>query len=123
MHSVFTNFEFCNKYFSTFTVTFSFDPALHLVKDQSTGAYKLQLCIGLAMSGMLTMAHCSDVSNQANFQDVVQYFCGKWGLAFSNIFLFLYAEGCCITYLIVLGDQLDQSEHHPHYTLSSFILI
>ena len=69
------------------------------------------MCIGLVLIGQFCMAYCSDLCKKNTYQDVVYHFCGTLGLISCNILIVVYVCGTCITMLVVLGDQMDQSEY------------
>ena len=65
---------------------------------------------------MLILAFLTDTNKSANFQDVVYSMCGKRWQTINSICIILYMFGCCITFFIIIGDQLDQG-------IDEFILV
>ena len=62
----------------------------------------------IALVGLHYLASGARESATGTYQDVVNELCGrKFGLL-SMTFIMLYTFGCCITFQIVLGDQLDR---------------
>ena len=70
----------------------------------------MQFALLLVQSGLLVMAYCSDVARQDTYQDVVNLFCGKIGLYICRLFIAVHNTGACITFLVIIGDQLDQGK-------------
>jgi len=69
----------------------------------------IQLFLVLIIFGaLLILAFLTDTNKSANFQDVVYSMCGKRWQTINSICIILYMFGCCITFFIIIGDQLDQ---------------
>lgn len=58
---------------------------------------------------LIILAYCTDKMKSANFQDVIYSMCGKRWQTINSLCIILYMFGCCITFFIIIGDQLDQS--------------
>lgn len=69
----------------------------------------MQLVIVIIIIGaFLILAFLTDKKNSANFQDVVYGQCGKVWQAINSVCIIFYMFGCCITFLIIIGDSIDQ---------------
>ncbi len=62
----------------------------------------------MVQTGIVLIAYCSDIVRRNSYQDVVEEFTGKFGLFFCNIFIVVHDFGACVTFLVILADQLDQ---------------
>lgn len=63
------------------------------------------------IGALLILAYLTDKKKSANFQDVVYSQCGKRWQTINSLCIIIYMFGCCITFFIIIGDQLDQSKH------------
>jgi sodium-coupled neutral amino acid transporter 7/8 len=65
----------------------------------------------IIVGALLILAYCTDSNQSSNFQDVIYSMCGKKWQTINSLCIILYMFGCCITFFIIIGDQLDQSKH------------
>ncbi|XP_019628038.1 PREDICTED: putative sodium-coupled neutral amino acid transporter 7 isoform X1 [Branchiostoma belcheri] len=56
----------------------------------------------------LIMAYCSDLCRVSTYQDVVQTVCGRNAGILCDLAIILYTFGTCITFIIIVGDQVDK---------------
>ena len=66
----------------------------------------------VALVGLHFLAMGARESATGTYQDVVSAMCGRKFGILSMSFIILYTFGCCITFQIVLGDQLDRIAFH-----------
>lgn len=59
-------------------------------------------------SAIIVLAQCSDSTNSSSMQDTLAGLCGEKSLKLCAITVVIYSFGCCITFLIVIGDQFDR---------------
>ncbi|XP_043268740.1 putative sodium-coupled neutral amino acid transporter 7 isoform X1 [Venturia canescens] len=72
-------------------------------------ASMVQLIFLVFVAGTLViLAYCSDVTNTSNMQDTLAGLCGKRALIICGLCVSLYSFGCCLTFLIIVGDQFDR---------------
>ena len=57
---------------------------------------------------LVILANCSDVTNTTTMQSTFAGLCGPNSLFFCGICVAIYSFGCCVTFLIVIGDQFDR---------------
>lgn len=57
---------------------------------------------------LLVLALCADIKRSSTYQDVVSSMCGPRGRVFCEVCIILYCFGACITFLIVIGDQMEK---------------
>ena len=62
------------------------------------------------VAAMLILAYCSDVACSATYQDVMYTICGRRVQLVTAFSIAVYSYGTCITFLIIIGDQLDNCE-------------
>ena len=67
------------------------------------------------ISGLVTLAYCSQASNERTYQEVVWAVCGKLTGVLCEVAIATYTFGTCIAFLIIIGDQQDKSEVPPQY--------
>lgn len=69
----------------------------------------MQTCLLIIIVGaLLILAYLTDNKKSANFQDVVYGQCGKKWQTINSLCIILYMFGCCITFFIIIGDQIDR---------------
>ncbi|XP_070552945.1 sodium-coupled neutral amino acid transporter 7-like [Ptychodera flava] len=66
------------------------------------------ILVVFAAIAMLVLAYCSDIHQSKTYETAVAALCGKTTLVACQITVILYAFGTCITFLIIIGDQLDK---------------
>lgn len=57
---------------------------------------------------MIVLVYCAQVHSSASYQDVVLACCGRATHKLCSLVVALYSFGTCITFLIIIGDQLDK---------------
>lgn len=69
----------------------------------------VQLAFLVFITGALViLAHCSDVTNTSSMQDTLAGLCGTKALLVCGICVAVYSFGCCLTFVIIVGDQFDR---------------
>ena len=66
------------------------------------------------IGALIILCYCTEKTQSSNFQDVVYSICGKKWQTINSICIILYMLGCCITFFIIIGDQLDQSKNQSY---------
>jgi sodium-coupled neutral amino acid transporter 7/8 len=66
--------------------------------------------VSIIFGALLILAYLTDNNKSANFQDVVYGQCGKRWQTVNSLCIIFYMFGCCVTFFIIIGDQLDQSK-------------
>ncbi|XP_014671427.1 PREDICTED: putative sodium-coupled neutral amino acid transporter 7 isoform X2 [Priapulus caudatus] len=56
---------------------------------------------------LIVLAYCSDVACCSTYQEVVETMCGKRAWLTCSLLIAVYCFGCCITFLIIIADQID----------------
>ncbi|XP_057339053.1 sodium-coupled neutral amino acid transporter 7-like [Microplitis mediator] len=57
---------------------------------------------------LVTLANCSDITKTSSLPDTVAGLCGPKTLILSGICVTIYSFGCCLTFIIVIGDQFER---------------
>ncbi|KYN29014.1 PREDICTED: putative sodium-coupled neutral amino acid transporter 7 [Trachymyrmex cornetzi] len=57
---------------------------------------------------LVILASCSNGTSTDTMQDTFAGLCGSKSLAFCGICVAVYSFGCCLTFLIIVGDQFDR---------------
>ncbi|XP_008549124.1 sodium-coupled neutral amino acid transporter 7 [Microplitis demolitor] len=57
---------------------------------------------------LVTLANCSDMTKTSSLPDTVAGLCGPKTLILSGICVTIYSFGCCLTFIIVIGDQFER---------------
>ncbi|XP_072757109.1 sodium-coupled neutral amino acid transporter 7 [Anoplolepis gracilipes] len=59
-------------------------------------------------AALVILASCSDSTGSNTMQDAFAALCGYRSLIFCGICVAIYSFGCCLTFLIIVGDQFDR---------------
>ncbi|KYM75365.1 Putative sodium-coupled neutral amino acid transporter 7 [Atta colombica] len=59
-------------------------------------------------ASLVILASCSNSTGTDTMQDTFAGLCGSKSLAFCGICVAVYSFGCCLTFLIIVGDQFDR---------------
>ena len=62
------------------------------------------------MTALIILANTSDIKRSATLQDVMGEVAGRAGRLSTSIIVAVYTFGTCITFLIIIGDQVDRQE-------------
>ncbi|XP_076244781.1 sodium-coupled neutral amino acid transporter 7 [Calliopsis andreniformis] len=57
---------------------------------------------------LVILANCSDITNTSTMQTMFAKFCGQKLLFLCALCVTIYSFGCCLTFLIIIGDQFDR---------------
>lgn len=69
----------------------------------------IQLCfLVFIIAALIILAKCSDLTNSCSMQDAFAQLCGQKYLFFCGLCVICYSFGCCLTFLIIIGDQFDR---------------
>lgn len=59
-------------------------------------------------AALLILANCSDFTYTDTMQDMFAGLCGSKLLIFCGVCVAVYSFGCCLTFIIIVGDQFDR---------------
>ncbi|KAI4488690.1 hypothetical protein M0802_011398 [Mischocyttarus mexicanus] len=59
-------------------------------------------------AALIVLANCSDFTDSNTIQDTLATLCGPKSLYICALCVAIYSFGCCLTFLIIIGDQLDR---------------
>lgn len=59
-------------------------------------------------AALVILANCSDITNTSTMQDMFSKFYGTKSLFLCAFCIMIYSFGCCLTFLIIIGDQFDR---------------
>lgn len=83
-----------------------------LAFDRSGGiiaAVFIQLILLLFITAaLIILAACSDLTKTSSMQDTLAGLCGPRALILCGICVTIYSFGCCLTFIIIIGDQFDR---------------
>ena len=64
--------------------------------------------IVIVVGAMYMLSYCAEKSQSGSFQDIICGMCGEKWLTLNSLCIIFYMFGCCVTFLILIGDQLEQ---------------
>ncbi|XP_038068401.1 putative sodium-coupled neutral amino acid transporter 7 [Patiria miniata] len=85
----------------------NFPSAYQAAGGVAVGTIMQVLFLFLIFSSLLVLAVCSDVRNSNSYQDMMQSMCGTAGNIACAVCVIIYCFGTCVTFFIIMGDQLD----------------
>ncbi|KZC04073.1 PREDICTED: putative sodium-coupled neutral amino acid transporter 7 [Dufourea novaeangliae] len=59
-------------------------------------------------AALVILAKCSDITNTSTMQNMFAEFYGHRSLFFCALCVTVYSFGCCLTFIIIVGDQFDR---------------
>ncbi|XP_043473284.1 putative sodium-coupled neutral amino acid transporter 7 [Leptopilina heterotoma] len=59
-------------------------------------------------SALVVLANCSDITETCTMQNTFAGLCGSKSLILCGVCVAIYSFGCCLTFLIIIGDQFDR---------------
>ncbi|CAK9821397.1 Putative sodium-coupled neutral amino acid transporter 7 [Anthophora retusa] len=59
-------------------------------------------------AALIILANCSDVTNTSSMQDMFAKLYGRKSLFLCALCITIYSFGCCLTFIIIVGDQFDR---------------
>ena len=68
----------------------------------------LQILAVFIFGSMMVLIYCAQKHSSATYQDVVFACCGRGIRNLCSVAIAVYSFGTCITFLIIIGDQLDK---------------
>ncbi|KAA0183914.1 putative amino acid transporter ixodes scapularis amino acid transporter [Fasciolopsis buskii] len=61
-----------------------------------------------SIGSLIILAYCADINTSGSYQETVEACCGvRWNMVCSLV-IAAYSFGCCVTYLIIIGDLWDK---------------
>ena len=75
----------------------------------------LQVLLVWIVGALLILAHCADQTGATTLQEVLEGVYGRLGLYACSAVVALYCLGCCITFLIIIGDQFDRGTRSMYF--------
>lgn len=86
----------------------NFPAAFNMAGGVTAGLVMQMFMLVFIISGLVTLAYCSQVSNESTYQEVVRAVCGRVMGVLCEVAIAVYTFGTCIAFLIIIGDQLDK---------------
>ncbi|XP_037552140.1 putative sodium-coupled neutral amino acid transporter 7 [Nematolebias whitei] len=86
----------------------NFPAAFSMAGGVTAGVMLQMFMLIFIITGLVILAYCSLVSNEATYQEVVRATCGKVTGVLCDVAIAVYTFGTCIAFFIVIGDQLDR---------------
>ncbi|KAM9408816.1 sodium-coupled neutral amino acid transporter 7 isoform 1-T2 [Pholidichthys leucotaenia] len=86
----------------------NFPAAFSMAGGITAGVLLQMFMLIFIISGLVVLGYCSQVSNEATYQEVVRATCGKVTGVLCEVAIAIYTFGTCIAFFIVIGDQLDR---------------
>ena len=62
----------------------------------------------IVVGAMYMLSYCAEKSQSSSFQDIICGMVGARWQTLNSLCIIFYMFGCCVTFLILIGDQLEQ---------------
>lgn len=85
-----------------------------------SGTITQLVLVAIVGIGMGILTYCTHVSGAQSFQQLVRFFAGQRAATLTSISIVLYSYGACLTFIIIIGDQVDRvlaSVYGPDFCL------
>ena len=66
--------------------------------------------VPFCIAGLTILSYCSELTQSSSYELVMERMWGVWARVVLEICIAIYCFGVCITYLIVIGNQFEDSE-------------
>ncbi|XP_042196270.1 putative sodium-coupled neutral amino acid transporter 7 [Callorhinchus milii] len=86
----------------------NFPYAFYMAGGVAAGIGLQMALLVFIVGGLLVLAHCSRLSGETTYQEVVRAVCGPVTGTICDILIVIYTFGTCIAFLIIIGDQLEK---------------
>lgn len=90
----------------------NFPAAFHEAGGVVTGVAVQIFLLCFIIPALLILAYCSDWDGSKTLQEVLAFTWGRKAEKITSFCVALYCFGTCITFLIIIGDQFDRSNHN-----------
>ena len=71
----------------------------------------LQALIPFILISLITLAYCTEMTQSSSYEMMMGKMWGAWARITAEICIAIYCFGCCVTYLVVIGEQIEDSEY------------
>jgi len=86
----------------------NFPHAFHAAGGVESALSVQVVLLAFACSTLIILAYCADANKSPTYQDVIKSCLGSKFHILSSICIAIYCYGCCVTFLIIIGDQFDR---------------
>lgn len=80
------------------------------VTSMSKHCFPLQGLVVFVVIGLLVLAYCVEETQKGTYEDVMFGVLGPYAKAIAEFCVAIYCFGTTITFLVVIGDQIDDSK-------------
>ena len=63
-----------------------------------------------AILGLMILAYCAELKQCSTYEDVMSAVLAPWVKVVAEVCIIVYMFGCCTTFLIIIGEQISDSE-------------
>ena len=58
----------------------------------------------------MILSYCAELKQAGTYEEIMEHMFGRYMRSLTEIMVFVYCFGACITYLVVMGDQVEDSK-------------
>lgn len=70
----------------------------------------MQGLVPFCVAGLTILAYCSELTQSCTYEMMMEKMWGTWARVITEICIAIYCFGACVTYLVVIGNQFEDSE-------------
>ena len=72
--------------------------------------FSVQCFLPIALAGLMILAYCAELHQASSYEAMIEGMFGSIAKGIVELFVAVYCFGSCLTYLVVIGDQIVDSE-------------
>ena len=69
----------------------------------------------------MILAYCAELKQAGTYEEIMEHMFSPHLRSLTEVLVFIYCFGTCITFLVVMGDQIEDSKLHRN--VSSIVII
>ena len=70
-----------------------------------------QLILPFIIGGLVILAYCAELKQAATYEKIMEQMFGHWMRSLTELCVFIYCFGTCVTFIVVIGDQVEDSKY------------
>ena len=70
-----------------------------------------QLILPFIIGGLVILAYCAELKQAATYEQIMEQMFGHWMRSVTELCVFIYCFGTCVTFIVVIGDQVEDSKY------------
>lgn len=85
----------------------AFPYAFYLTGGWYWGVVTEMLILPFIIGGLVILAYCAELKQAATYEQIMEQMFGHWMRSVTELCVFIYCFGTCVTFIVVIGDQVE----------------